>query len=81
MFYCRITNKLSQPGEKCNKLVVATRQKTYTRWVREEDSTVWNEVEVGHGFEPVKEINVSTEGLALWESWSEADRLLFVKTL
>lgn len=81
MYRCMITNKQSQPGEPLNKTVVATRPKIYMKWVRDEETNRWQEVEAGRGHEIVRELNLSAEGLQLWESWSEADKTLFLKQL
>jgi len=59
MFRCAITGKLSKPGEKMNKVVVETREKTYT-------DPETGEV-VGKGWEIVKEVSVSDEGLKIWK--------------
>ncbi len=74
-----ITNKKTQPGEPLNKTVVATRSKVYMKWVRDEETNRWQEVEAGRGQEIVRELSLSAEGLQLWNSWSEADKTLFLK--
>ena len=56
MFKCQVTNKLSQPGEKCNKIVVEKRERIYMRD---------NEV-IARGWEVVREINATDEGLRRW---------------
>jgi hypothetical protein len=81
MFKCQVLNRMSQHGDKCNKIVVAKRDKTYTSWFRNEDTGKWEEHEVGRGWEIVKEVNATDAGLALWESWSEADKALFAKAV
>ena len=78
MFYCEITNRLSKSGEKLNRLVVETRDKTYTKWVKNEETNKWEEVEAGRGYETVREINVSQAGLDLWHSWSEEQKRTFL---
>lgn len=67
--------------EKLNRIVVATRPRTYTKWVRNEETNKWEEVEIGQGHEIVREINASDEGLALWNSWNEGERAMFLKHL
>lgn len=67
--------------EKLNKIVVATRERTYYKWVKNEETNKWEEVEAGHGWEIVREINASEEGLALWNSWSPEERAIFLKHL
>ena len=79
MYKCMITNKQSRPGEKLNKIVVLTRNKIYSQKIWEDDQLV--DVEVGRGYETVKEINASEEGLDIWNSWSPEDREEFAKSL
>jgi len=79
MYVCQITGKQSKPGDKPSKVTVATRERDYTRWVRNEETNKWEEVFVSRGWEIVKEISVSQEGLDLWNSWSADDRALFLK--
>ena len=89
MYRCQITGKNSKPGnphatpypiaaEKLNKIVVATREKVYTKKVRNEETNKWEDVEIGHGWEIVRELNVNAEGLALWNSWNEDERTAFL---
>ena len=80
-FKCQITGKTSDFGEKLNKIVVETRPKSYRKWVKDEISRSWSEVDAGSGFETVKELSVSEAGLLLWNSWSEDDRKLFLNQL
>ena len=68
-------------SEKLNKIVVETRERVYTRWVKNEDTNKYEEVEAGRGWEIVREINASAEGVALWESWSPEERAVFLKHL
>jgi hypothetical protein len=65
MFRCQVTNKISKRGEKCNKIVVATRDRIYTEMIWEDDQQV--EIEVARGWEIVKEVNASDEGVKLYE--------------
>jgi hypothetical protein len=81
MFYCQVLNKLSKPGVKPVRLVIATRNKTYTKWVRNEESKVWEEIEAGRGTEIVKEINASEEGVALYQSWTPEEKEAFAKEI
>lgn len=67
--------------EKLNKIVVATRERIYTRWVRNEETNKWEEVFVSRGTEIVREINASDEGVQLWDSWSPEERAIFLKHL
>lgn len=59
MFKCMVTGRMSQPGEKCNKLVVETREKIYT----DLDGNV-----IGKGTEIVKEINATDAGVLRWKA-------------
>jgi|SRR5579885_748836 len=92
MYKCQITGKFSRqgrldkegnhvPGEKLNKIVIESRERIYTKKVRNEETGEWEKVEIGRGWEIVREINASDEGLALWNSWTEEQRALFVQTL
>jgi len=69
MYYCMVTGKLSKPGEKLNRIVVKTREKIYTQNVWEEGELV--EIEVGRGYETVKEIAATDEGLRLYNQMVE----------
>lgn len=79
MYKCQITKRVSRPGEKCNKVVVQTREKTYYQKVWEEGQLV--DLEIGKGFETVKEISVSSSGLEIWNNWSDEERRSFLRTL
>ncbi len=68
-------------SEKLNKIVVQTRERIYTKRVKNEETNKWEEVEVARGWEIVREINASEEGLALWNSWSDDERAAFVDNL
>jgi hypothetical protein len=81
MYRCEITGKISKPGQPLNKIVVETRPKNYTRWIKNEDTRLFEEKIVGQGFETVKELCVSLEGEALWNSWSAEERSDFLKGL
>ena len=91
MFICQVTGKYSRKGdqtahppvaaEKLNKIVVATRERTYTKWVKNEETNKWEEVFVAKGWEIVREINASEEGVKLWESWTPEEREVFLKHL
>jgi hypothetical protein len=71
MFKCQITGKISRPGEKLNRVVVATREKTYYRTYIDEEGNKITE-EAARGWEIVKEANASTEGLDLYNKMVEA---------
>ena len=69
MYRCQITNKISKVGEPLNKIVALTRERVYTKCVRDEETNKWQEVVSGHGWEIVKELSCSREGVELWDSW------------
>lgn len=97
MYRCEITGKLSRrggpgpldkdghptqiAGEKLNRIVVRTRERVYTKWVKNEETGKKEEIEIGRGWEIVREINASDEGLALWESWTPEEREAFADNL
>lgn len=97
MYICQVTGKYSRqgkpgavdkeghvtsiPGEKLNKITIATRERVYTRWVKNEETHKYEEVEAGRGWEIVREISASDEGLALWNGWNEDERAAFLKRL
>jgi UDP-N-acetyl-D-galactosamine dehydrogenase len=58
MFKCQLLEKVSEPGEKLTKLVIKTREKTYTKRVLNEETRREEEVVCSVGYEIVKEINV-----------------------
>ncbi len=66
MFRCEITGKLSKLGEKVNRIVVEKREKVYYAMQLNEDTEQYEKVEVGRGWEIVKEVNASSAGLELW---------------
>jgi hypothetical protein len=68
MYFCEITGKLSKPGQKCHKVITHIAERVYTRMVRDEETHRLVRVEVGRGFEIVKEVNASEEGMALWNA-------------
>jgi hypothetical protein len=76
MYKCQITGKMSKPGEKLNRVVVATRAVEYKHWDREAEEEWFS-----HGTEIVKEVNASDEGAALWEKLTSEERAEFVKGL
>jgi len=74
MFICQVTGKSSKPGEKMNKLPVIKRDRFYFKKIKNEETERWAEVEVGKGWEIVREISVSDEGLAKWQAMSEQQK-------
>jgi hypothetical protein len=94
MFYDAITGKLSKLGESPRKILLAKRDKTYTRWVRNDENAAninsdmildhsqdgkWLEVFVATGWEIVKEVDATAEGEAEWNAMNEEERWLFLK--
>lgn len=79
MYKCQITGLQSKPNQKLNKVIAVTRDMIYKKWVKDEETIKWQEIEAGRGFEPVKELNLSQEGLDLWNSWSPAEKAQFLK--
>lgn len=79
MYNCQITGNQSKPGEKLNRLVVATRARTYTKWVRNEETNKWEEVFLSTGTEIVREINACHEGVDLWKSWTPEEQARFLQ--
>jgi hypothetical protein len=69
MYRCQVTNKISKPGEKLNKIIVSTREKIYTQKIWEDDELV--EIEIGRGWEIVKEINATDEGVRIYNRMVE----------
>lgn len=68
-------------SEKLTKIVVEKRERIYTKRVRNEETGKWEDVEIGRGWEIVRELNASEEGAALWASWSDEDRAAFLSQL
>jgi hypothetical protein len=58
MFKCDVTGKFSKLGEKCNKIVAETRERVYL----DQEGNV-----VGRGFEIVKELQATDEGVDMWQ--------------
>lgn len=79
MFYCQITGKLSKPGQKPERITVSTRPRTYTKWVRNEETNKWEEVFVATGWEIVKEVNASEEGAAMWKTWTPEEKAAYAQ--
>ena len=66
MYRCYVTGKMSKPGEKVNKLVIKTRPRTYWGSFQNEETGNVETVEIGHGSEIVREVNVTDEGMRMW---------------
>ncbi len=76
MYKCAITNKNSKLGEKCNITTILTRPKQYRHW-DEENEKEW----FTSGWEIVKEVKMSKEGLEIWNSKTPEEQFLLAKTL
>jgi len=76
MFKCQVTNKLSKPLQKLNRLVIKTRPIQYRHWNRESEEEWFT-----NGFETVREINATDEGVELWNSLTPDQREAFVKKM
>lgn len=74
MFICPITNKCTRPGEKMRRITVETREKIYSKRVRDMETGKLNTVQVGKGFEIVKELGVSEEGEKIWYETHPLDK-------
>jgi hypothetical protein len=74
MFRCQITGRLTRPGDKCNKIVVLRRAKSYWKWIKNEDGDFVN-TEISRGYETMKEVNASAEGLRLWNQQRKEDAI------
>jgi hypothetical protein len=81
MFMCQVTGRMSKPGEKMNRITVAKRERTYSRKEKNEDTGRWEDVEIGHGWEIVRQIVATDEGVAEWDSMSDAQRKLHLQNI
>jgi hypothetical protein len=81
MFYCEVTGLLSKPNEKPSKLVVEKRDRVYTRRVKNEETREWETIEVGRGWEIVKELNASAAGVQEWASMTPEQQADFLAAL
>lgn len=79
MYYCQVTNELSKPGEKLNKIVIEQRERIYKERIFNEETRKMEDVIIGYGWEIVREINASDEGLRLWSTMDADERSHFVK--
>lgn len=75
------TREDTRGSEKLNRIVVETRERIYTKRVKNEETGKWEDVEVGRGWEIVREINATQEGLDLWNSWTPEERAIFLENL
>jgi hypothetical protein len=67
--------------EKLNRIVVQTREREYTKKVRNEETGRWEDVVIGRGWEIVRELNATDEGVAEWNAMSEEERANFLVNL
>lgn len=74
MFKCKITGRMSRPGEKVNKIVVETRPQTYFDWFLNEETGRMEQHEVARGWEIVREVNATDEGLRIWRETEDATK-------
>lgn len=81
MFYCEVTGLLSKPNEKPSKLVIEKRDRVYTRRVKNEETREWETIEVGRGWEIVKELNASAVGVQEWNSMTPDQQADFLAAL
>ena len=79
MFICEVTGKISQPGEKLNRITVKTRERSYLRKEKDMESGEWHEVQVSQGWEIVKQISATEEGAQKWSSMTEQQKDTFLK--
>lgn len=75
-YRCQITNRISREGEPLNKIVVETRKREYVHTDPETDEK-WS----SFGEEIVREVNATAEGVAIYNSWTDEQRQLFVASL
>lgn len=81
MFICEITGRVTKSGEKMSRIPIVKRSKAYFKKLKNEDTGKWGEVEVGRGWEIVKEISVSEEGLATWQAMSDQQKENLIRKL
>jgi len=78
-YRCEITGRVSKLGVPLHKVIAVTREKTYYKWVKDEETREWSKVEAGRGHEPVRELSLSVEGLEIWTSWKPSEKEEFLK--
>lgn len=77
-FICALTQKPQKSGVKPHQVVVQTRVKQYEQDVYNEETDDWDRRVVSTGWETVKQLNFSTEGLNIWDNMSDEDRSMFL---
>jgi hypothetical protein len=78
-YRCEITGKISKAHAPLHKVIAITREKVYTKMVKNEETREWHSVECSHGYEPVRELSLSLEGLEIWNNWKPSQREEFLK--
>lgn len=81
MFVCQISGRLSKPGEKVHKIVIKKRDRVYTTKVFNEDIGQFEDIQVSHGWEIVREVNATYEGFCEWRDMSEEQRSEHIRHL
>ena len=81
MFRDAITKRVSKVGEAPTKLVVATRERKYYHQVFNEETEEWETMLAGTGWEIVKDVSVTSAGLAEWTSLSAEEKAELAKAL
>ncbi|NBW58608.1 hypothetical protein EBR43_12705 [bacterium] len=76
MFICQVTGRVSKPGEKMNRIPVLKRDRVYFKKLKNEDTGKWEEIEVGRGWEIVREIAATDEGVAVWNGLTDSQRTM-----
>lgn len=66
MFRCDVTGKTTSPRVPLTRIVVETRPKVYINWKFNPDTLETDKI-VSHGYETVKEIWASPEGVQILE--------------
>jgi len=74
MFVCQITGQISERGEALNRIVVAKRERIYYEDYFNDETREWEQIEIGRGWEVVKEVNASADGLSAWNALSDDER-------
>jgi hypothetical protein len=81
MFKCQVLKKLSKLGEKQHKITIETRNRSYERFLYDEETRKYVPIDPSSGWEIVKEINACEQGVSAWHAMSDIDRALLLKTL
>lgn len=66
MFKCPIAKKNTRPGDKMVQVITETRDKVYTRRVRDDETGKLNTIVIGRGWEIVKQLGLSEEGAKIY---------------